>query len=124
MSGVVFLGGRAVLAVIAIVVTFTVASQMVSDPTQALYFGGVSEFVGFVTFAALKVDVKKLIADASVILLFLPLFVILVLLPSETTAQAVNATTNWFVSYIQGVPASIMGDLGGSVAAAILALGN
>lgn len=124
MSGIIFLGGRAVLAVIVIVVTFTVASQMVSDPIQALYFGGASEFVGFVTFATLKVDVKKLIADASVILLFLPLFVILVLLPSETTTQAVNATTNWLVSYIQGVPASIMGDLGGSAAAAILTFGS
>lgn len=119
-----FAGGRVVLAVIVIVVTFTLASQLISDPVQALYFGGVSEFVGFLTFATLKVDVKKLIADASVILLFLPLFVILVLIPSETTAQAINATTNWFVSYFQGLPTSIMGDFGGSVAAAILTLGG
>ena len=120
----VFLGGRTVLAVVVVVVTFTLASQLISDPVRALYFGGVSEFVGFVTFATLKVNVEKLIADASVILLFLPLFVILVLIPSETATQAITATTNWFVSYFQGLPASITGDLGGSIAAAILTLGN
>jgi hypothetical protein len=81
-----------------------------------------SEFLGLVTYSIWKLNVAKIAGDLSVILLFLPAFGILILISYESSTQSINATTNWFVSVIQGIPASILGDIGGSIAAAILGL--
>jgi hypothetical protein len=115
-------GVRVVAALAVIVGVIVIVGQIVTDPLQALYYGFGSEILGFVTYSIWKINVNKIAGDLSVILLFLPVFCILILIPYESTTQSVNATTDWFVSTIQGIPASILGDIGGSMAAAILGL--
>ena len=116
----IFEGIRVAIALAVAVVFLVVIGQIVSDPLQALYYGAGSEILGFVTYSLWKVNVNKIAGDLAVIVLFLPAFAIVVLIPFETTTQSVDATTSWLVSMFQGIPASILGDIGGSIASAVL----
>jgi hypothetical protein len=101
-----------------------VASQLVTDLLQALLFGGGSYVVGFTTYSLWKLDVNKVAADIGVVFLFLPLFIIVATAPYSSPSQNITAATNWLVAYVQGLPASILGDIGGSAAAALLGMGG
>lgn len=50
----------------------------------------------------------------------IPIIYIVILVPYETTSQSVSLITDWLVSYFKGLPTSIIGDLGGNIAAAII----
>lgn len=117
-------GGRVAAFLIILILVLFVASQIISDPLQAFLFSVVSYFVGFTTYAVWKLNVSKAAADMSAIFLFLPLIVIVATVPLSSPSQTITATTNWLVTYIQGLPVSILGDIGGSIAAVVLGMGN
>lgn len=117
-------GGRVIAFLLLLAGVIFVASQLVSDPLQAFLFGGGSYLVGFVTYTLWQLDVNKVAADIAIIFLFLLLIVIVATSPLSNPSQTINAATNWLVTYLQGLPASILGDISGSIAAALLGIGG
>jgi hypothetical protein len=115
-----FLGIRVILGLIIIIVFLFLISQIISDPLQLLIFGFGSEIVGIVTYSVWKVNVITAAGDLSGVLLVLPLIYVVLMIPDQSTSQSVTATTNWLVAYFQGLPASVMGDIGGTLAAVIV----
>jgi len=95
-------------------------SQVVSDPAQVLVFGFGSEILGVVTYSLFKVNVAAATGTLATVFLFLPVIYIALVAPSQSTSQSIISITNWLVTFLQGLPASILGDIGGTIAAAIM----
>jgi hypothetical protein len=97
-----------------------IISQIITDPTQILVFGFGSEILGVITYALFRTNVAAAAGTLGTVLLFLPAIYIALMSPYQTTSQSVVSITNWFVAFIQGLPASIIGDIGGMIASAIM----
>jgi len=95
-------------------------SQVTSDPALFLVFGLGSEILGFATYSRWRVNVATIAGDLSGILLLLPLIYVALTIPNQLASQSVAATTNWLATYFQGLPASVVGDLGGTLAAVVM----
>lgn len=94
-------------------------SQVLSDPLQFLVFGFGSEILGFMTYCTWKASAATIVGDISGVVLLLPLIYIAISILYQSPSQSMTAT-NWPGAYIQGLPASIIGDLGGTLAAVVM----
>ncbi len=115
-----FAGIRIIIGLTVIVAFLFLISQVIADPLQFLFFGLGSEILGFATYSIWKVNVVTLAGDLATVLLVLPLVYVILIAPFLSISQSVTATTDWLVAYFQGLPASIIGDIGGTVAAFIV----
>ncbi len=104
-----FAGIRIIIGLTVIVAFLFLISQVIADPLQFLFFGLGSEILGFATYSIWKVNVVTLAGD-----------LVILIAPFLSISQSVTATTDWLVAYFQGLPASIIGDIGGTVAAFIV----
>jgi hypothetical protein len=113
-------GIRLIIGLVVAAAFLYFTSQLVTDPLQILVFGFGSEILGFVTFSIWKINLITLVGGIGTILLILPLGYIILMAPIHSLSQSIAYTTDWLVSYFQGLPASIIGDVGGMFAAAIV----
>jgi len=56
------------------------------------------------------------------VFLFLPAAYIVLASPYHSASQSIISITNWFAAFVEGLPASIIGEVGGNIAGAIIGL--
>ena len=113
---------RVIAGLLVMIVFLFFVSQILTDPVQILVFGFGSEFLGVITYALFKVNVTAAAGTLATVFLFLPAAYIVLVSPSQSSPQSIISITNWFVSFVEGPPASIIGEIGGNIAGAIIGL--
>lgn len=113
---------RIVAGLLVMIVFLFLISQILTDPLQILVFGFGSEILGVITYALFKVNVVAAAGTLSTVFLFLPAVYLVLISPYQSPSQSITSITNWFIAAAEGFPASIIGEIGGNFAGALIGL--
>jgi len=91
-----------------------------TDLTGEFMLGCISFIIGFVTEKAWGLNLNKLMADVSLVFVLLPFLYLAVVAPFMPLVRFIDLWTAYLVSFFEGLPAMLIGDVGGTVAAAAL----
>mgnify|MGYP001097660012 CR=1 FL=1 len=90
------------------------------DPVASLVWGFVSVVVGFIAQKTWGFDFKKILSDATTILMIVPLIYLALMALLMPFEEFVSLWSTYLVNFFENLPVAMLGDLGGTMAAWLL----